>query len=327
MAPPLEVLTKRRTPCSRAASRRLTVPSTFVRASKAGSATDLRTSICAARWKTTSGRSLANSSPTTDASRMSTTCRRAPLVSASPRLDSRPVERLSRTATSSPRSSRASTRLDPMKPAPPVTRARMERATLASAVLAVLLDPAVLLLVRRLLRAPDGLLLAGLLLDRGLLRRRAHRRRAGLRRRGRSGRGLELVRRLRDAGLQRDRVVRRHHVAGVLGVGLAGEMAVLVDHHRAELGPVVVGARVEGHRAAAVELRVVVGRLRVAPARLRVDVGVQRPPLDRDLAAARIGVPRRLGDLDGELLGGRADGEDGLGMRHGGDLDGLDREL
>src|SRR3954447_25063027 len=279
------------------------VPSTFVRASKPGSATDLRTSIWAARWKIASGFSPETTSRTAPASRMSARCSRAPRPSASPRLDSRPVERLSRTATSSPRSSRASTRLDPMKPAPPVTRARMERATLASAVLAVLLGLAVLLLVRRLLRAPDGLLLDGLLLGRGLLGRRAHRRRAGLRRRGRGGRGLELVRGLRDAGLQRDRVVRRHHVAGVRGVRLAGEVAVLVDHDRAELGPVEVGARVEGHRAAAVELRVVVGRLGVAPARLRVDVGAQRAPLDGDLAAARIGVPRRLGDLDGELLG------------------------
>ena len=39
----------------------------------------------------------------------------------------RPVERSSTTVTSSPRSSRASTRFDPMKPAPPVTRARMGR--------------------------------------------------------------------------------------------------------------------------------------------------------------------------------------------------------
>src|SRR4051812_13980958 len=211
MAPPLEVLTKRRTPCSRAASSRLTVPSTLVRASNAGSATDLRTSIWAARWKTTSGCSLAKTSRTVAASRMSVVCSRTPLVSASARLDSRPVERLSMTATSSPRARRASTRLEPMKPAPPVTRARIERATLAAAVLAVPLGGAVLLLVRRLLRALDGLLLDRLLLRGRLLGRRAHGRGAGLRRR----RGLELVRRLRDAGLQRDRVVGRHHVARV----------------------------------------------------------------------------------------------------------------
>src|SRR5213075_1161101 len=51
---------------------------------------------------------------------------------ASARFSSRPVERLSMTATSSPRSRRVSTRLDPMKPAPPVTRERIERAILGA---------------------------------------------------------------------------------------------------------------------------------------------------------------------------------------------------
>ena len=67
---------------------------------------DLRTSICAARWKTMSGRAPA-------------------------RFSTWPVDRSSTTVTSSPRSSRASTRLDPMKPAPPVTRARIGRWMLA----------------------------------------------------------------------------------------------------------------------------------------------------------------------------------------------------
>src|SRR5436189_93433 len=44
-----------------------------------------------------------------------------------------PEDRLSTTVTSSPRSSRASTRFEPMKPAPPVTRARMRRGMLVAA--------------------------------------------------------------------------------------------------------------------------------------------------------------------------------------------------
>src|SRR4030095_9573945 len=43
---------------------------------------------------------------------------------------SRPVDRSSRTATSSPRSRRASARCDPMKPAPPVIRARIKMISL-----------------------------------------------------------------------------------------------------------------------------------------------------------------------------------------------------
>src|SRR3954449_10689233 len=59
-------------------------------------------------------------SSTASASRMSSSW-----SSASPapeRFSRRPVERSSTTVTSSPRASRASTRLEPMKPAPPVTK-------------------------------------------------------------------------------------------------------------------------------------------------------------------------------------------------------------
>ena len=48
-----------RRPASRAASSRLTVPSTLTRASRPGSPTETRTSTCAARWKTRSGRKSA----------------------------------------------------------------------------------------------------------------------------------------------------------------------------------------------------------------------------------------------------------------------------
>src|SRR3954452_15066368 len=56
---------------------------------------------------------------------MSASTSSAPFPSAPSRFSGLPVERSSRTVTSSPRSTRASTRFEPMKPAPPVTRARM----------------------------------------------------------------------------------------------------------------------------------------------------------------------------------------------------------
>ena len=51
--------------------------------------------------------------------------RRCPRASA--RLDSEPVEKSSTTSTSWPSASSRSTRFEPMKPAPPVTRVRMHR--------------------------------------------------------------------------------------------------------------------------------------------------------------------------------------------------------
>src|SRR5215211_661263 len=130
MAPPVELLTTRCAPERRALSSTLMVPSTFTRASKAGSAADLRTSIWAARWKTTSGWAAAHSEATATASRTSISASSAPPSRAPARFSRRPVETSSRTVTSSPRSSRASTRFEPMNPAPPVTRARMKRGTL-----------------------------------------------------------------------------------------------------------------------------------------------------------------------------------------------------
>src|SRR3954447_11732433 len=121
MAPPVEVLIRRPAPDSSDAFSTLIVPSTLMRASFAGSATDLRTSICAARWKTVSGRARPKISAIARGSRMSASTSSAPPC----RFSLLPVERSSRTVTSSPRSTRASTRFEPMKPAPPVTRARM----------------------------------------------------------------------------------------------------------------------------------------------------------------------------------------------------------
>src|SRR3954453_1137670 len=132
MAPPLDVLTKRRTPAACAAASMLIVPSTLMRASWAGSLTDLRTSIWAARWKIASGRASATMVRTASASRMSASISRAPFASASSRFSRRPVDRSSITVTSSPRSTSASTTFEPMKPAPPVTTARMRRAILAA---------------------------------------------------------------------------------------------------------------------------------------------------------------------------------------------------
>src|SRR5215208_2886629 len=127
MAPPVEVFTTRGTPCACAALKTFTVPSTFTRASLAGSATDLRTSICAARWKITSGFVRLTRRLTAPASRTSATSSCAPFSSACSRFSRLPVEMSSSTVTSSPRASRASTRFEPMKPAPPVTSAFMRR--------------------------------------------------------------------------------------------------------------------------------------------------------------------------------------------------------
>src|SRR4051794_14561946 len=99
------------------------VPPTLTAASKPGSATARRTSIWAARWKITSGAAAATSAATRSRSRTSASCSTAPRPSAPSRFERRPVERSSSTSTASPRASRASTRLEPMKPAPPVTRA------------------------------------------------------------------------------------------------------------------------------------------------------------------------------------------------------------
>src|SRR5674536_203707 len=62
MEPPEEVNTSLRTPPCRQASSTLIVPSTLSRASSSGSATLTRTSICAARWQTTSGAARLTSS-------------------------------------------------------------------------------------------------------------------------------------------------------------------------------------------------------------------------------------------------------------------------
>jgi hypothetical protein len=108
-------------PTARAASRTLIVPSTFDLASAAGSATDLRTSICAARWKITSGalRSTASRTASPSATEVVTSSAPAPTRSA------RPLDRSSTTVTRSPRASTAPTRCDPMNPAPPVTTTRI----------------------------------------------------------------------------------------------------------------------------------------------------------------------------------------------------------
>ncbi len=90
------------------------VPPTLISRSCRGSATDLRTSICAARWKTTSASVSIGSVIDPSISR-----------AAGLTFSRRPVLRSSSTVTSSPRATRASTTWDPMKPAPPVTSARI----------------------------------------------------------------------------------------------------------------------------------------------------------------------------------------------------------
>src|SRR5947209_3752950 len=117
----------RRTPAARHAARTAIVPRTLVLASSAGAPIEELTSTCAARWKTTSGWTLRNARSTASESRTSTTCSCAPSSSAEARFSRLPWERSSRMLTVSPRSSSASTRWDPMNPAPPVTRHSMAR--------------------------------------------------------------------------------------------------------------------------------------------------------------------------------------------------------
>src|ERR1051326_1223768 len=93
------------------------LPTTLISASPAGSATDLRTSTCAASCTTTSQSAAA--------SRMSITCSSARGFT----FAREPVERSSTMLTRSPRAISASTMCEPMKPAPPVTRTCMRRAS------------------------------------------------------------------------------------------------------------------------------------------------------------------------------------------------------
>jgi hypothetical protein len=119
--PPVEASTKRRAPAALAASRTVAVPATLIITSWAGSSTDRRTPIWAARWTTTSGCSASISACIAAPSTTSAWCSSTPAR----RFSRRPVERSSTTATSCPSSSSASTTCEPMKPAPPVTRIRM----------------------------------------------------------------------------------------------------------------------------------------------------------------------------------------------------------
>ena len=102
------------------ASKTLTVPTTLTSASKSGRRTEVGTSACAARWKQTSGPASVNTLPSAG-SRMSSSTR----LAADATFSRLPELRSSRTTTSSPRASRASTRFEPMKPAPPVTKSRI----------------------------------------------------------------------------------------------------------------------------------------------------------------------------------------------------------
>src|SRR4051812_47320247 len=77
-----------------------------------------------------SGRDPAKILRMRSASVMSSSWNAIPRRRAPSRFSRRPVARLSKTVTSSPRSRSASTRLDPMNPAPPVTSARMKGAML-----------------------------------------------------------------------------------------------------------------------------------------------------------------------------------------------------
>src|SRR5437667_7802130 len=98
----------------------MSVPVTFTWLELSGSSTERGTERSAAWWKTPS-------TPAT-ARRTTTASRRSPSTTSTSRavrFSRRPVEKSSSTRTRSPRPTSASTRLEPMKPAPPVTRYRL----------------------------------------------------------------------------------------------------------------------------------------------------------------------------------------------------------
>src|SRR3954447_13206256 len=127
MEPPEDVNTTLRTPASRDASSRLTVPATLSRMSRCGSETLMRTSICAARWQITSGRTRPTSSVRPGSVMSNCSKENRSEERASARFSSLPRERSSSPTTSWPSASRVSQTLEPMNPAAPVTRMRTTR--------------------------------------------------------------------------------------------------------------------------------------------------------------------------------------------------------
>src|SRR5271168_1031514 len=124
MDPPDEVCTTLRTPVRRAASASRTVPMTLTEASNCGSATECRTSIWAAKWKTTSGRCSSRMACRSAVTMSASTKVCAELPARCSRLVAFPVAKLSSPTTAWPSASRRSTSVEPMKPAAPVTSAR-----------------------------------------------------------------------------------------------------------------------------------------------------------------------------------------------------------
>ncbi len=125
--------TTRRRRAARAASSTLAVPPTLIEASKAGSCDRLADVDLGGEVEDRLGPALAGQARSAPAaSRMSISTSSAPAARAPSRFSRRPVERSSTTVTSSPRASRASTRFEPMKPAPPVTKHLIRRRSYAS---------------------------------------------------------------------------------------------------------------------------------------------------------------------------------------------------
>src|SRR5689334_9651745 len=109
------------TPLSAMHCSRFSVPTRLTSASRTKPSTEARMDTIAASWNTQS--TPASATVTASGSRTSPCTKRASGGTAS----RRPIERSSSTVTSRPRASSARTRWWPMKPAPPVTRARRNR--------------------------------------------------------------------------------------------------------------------------------------------------------------------------------------------------------
>ena len=122
--------TRRLTPASRAATSTLSEASMFARLDVIGSFTERGTEVRAARCRTYSASCMAFR---TTSMSVTLPLMKVILLRISARLSSLPDERSSRTTTLWPRLTSSSTVFEPMKPAPPVTRYRIQEILLATA--------------------------------------------------------------------------------------------------------------------------------------------------------------------------------------------------
>src|SRR5512141_921253 len=127
-------MTTRRTSALRASSSSRLVPPVLTAKHSSGFCTESGAETKAASWKIVSTPRTASASAAWSRRSPSTTCRRLALCgrAAAVRFPRRPLEKLSRTRTDTPCSSRAPTICEPMNPAPPVTSVWLMSASFAT---------------------------------------------------------------------------------------------------------------------------------------------------------------------------------------------------